>query len=138
MKAVLSILALTSVLTALTASAQAATKPICYTGKFTVGSGKIHLKYEVKDNLLHVEVLNPDEKITLNSGKTELVKDAFDPGPDMKLVPMEGVRCPCTALQTEKGNFTFIVEQLGDRSERATMDYFGIRDGQVEAQRCKQ
>lgn len=110
---------------------------ICYSGKFTVGSGQVKLKYTIKNNSLHVVVLNPEDIISTSAGEKAPVKDLFDPGPDMKLIPIEGLRCPCTALQTEKGNFTFIVEQLGDRSERATMNYFGMKEGAVEAISCK-
>ena len=116
------------------ASSQAA--EMCYTGSFSVGLGQVHLKYVVTKNKLHAEVTNPDDLVTLNTGASMPAGKAFDPGPDMKLVPMKGVKCPCLALQTEKGNFTFIVEQRGDKTEHLTMDYFGITTSDVELQRC--
>lgn len=125
---------LASLIFLISATSQAA--DTCYTGRFSVGFGKIQLKYVVTNTNLHVEVLNPDDLVTLSSGETKTVRQAFDPGPDMKLIPMEGVKCPCLALQTEKGNFTFIVEQLGDRTERLTMDYFGITTSPVELRGC--
>lgn len=111
---------------------------VCYTGNFSLvsESGSIKLKYVIDNNTLHVETLNPDDVLILNSGETKTVRQAFDPGPDLKLIPMDGIRCPCLALQTEKKNFNFIVEHRGDGSDSATMDYFGLRNGTIEAQRC--
>ena len=126
-----------SLLLATTFSVTVHAADVCYTGRFTVASGNIQLQYVVTDKNLHVELLNPNDPITLSNGEIKTVREAFDPGPDMKLIPLEGVKCTCLALQTEKGNFTFIVEQLGDRSERLTMDYFGFPTGPVEIQRCK-
>lgn len=111
---------------------------VCYTGRFSImsNSGSIKLQYVIDNDTLHVETLNPDEVLTLNNGETKPVSQVFNPGPDMKLIPMDGVKCPCLALQTEKKNFNFIVEHKSDGSDIATMDYFGLTRGTVETQRC--
>jgi hypothetical protein len=116
----------------------------CYEGKFEIRGFKgTAAKYSFrldstnsKKVLFVSNVLNPDEIIVGGDSKEFAVKEIFRPD-KLDLVLLEGIRCPCTALQSRDGQLQIIIEELGDRSTRTQIEYFGFKASGVEMATCR-
>jgi len=86
---------------------------VCFKGTMDLADhgNTISLKFEIKDTIL---------KVTTDTR-------AFEPGPPVTLVAMPGDRCAtCTALQSEKGDFTFVYEPTETGAMRTIMNYYDL------------